>query len=291
MAFIETRCPDDISYGATGGPGFQTDVVRVNSGAEQRNSLWQDALCSYNVSHGVRNETQLATLIAFFRVMAGRASGFRFKDWQDYQATTSTGLLGTGGVGTGLPTYQLQKSYATGGSTVYREITKPVSGTTTIYRGGVAQTAGAGAGNYALDTTTGIVTFVADASSAASSVTPGATTQVVLAANPGTLIAGKLLYLSGFTGADAAYLNGLAHTINSVSGAGPYTFTLATDTSGKTITLGTGLGAKYAQASEALTWAGEFDVPCRFDTDQMSTNILAYGLHGWGSVPIVEVRV
>ncbi len=44
MAFIETRFPDDISYGAAGGPGYQTDVVTVNSGAEQRNAAWQDAL-------------------------------------------------------------------------------------------------------------------------------------------------------------------------------------------------------------------------------------------------------
>lgn len=292
MAFIETRFPDDISYGATGGPGFNTDVVVVNSGSEQRNSLWQDALGSWNVSHGVRTDTQLATLIAFFRVMVGRAKGFRFKDWQDYQVTTANGLLGTAGVGNGTPGgFQLQKSYTTAGQTVYREITKPVAATYTVYRGGVAKTEGVGAGNYALDTTTGLVTWVADATSAASAVTVGATTQVTLAANPGTLTGGQKLYLSGFTGADAAYLNGLAHTINSVAGAGPYVFTLATNTAGKTITVGSGVGAKYPQASEALTWAGQFDVPVRFDTDQMSTNMLAYGLHGWGSIPVVEVRV
>ena len=290
MAFIETRFPDDISLGATGGPGFDTEVITVNSGSEQRNSIWQDARGMWDVSHGVRSDTQLATLIAFFRVVKGRAKGFRFKDWQDYRVTTSNGVMGSAGVGDGTPAYQLQKTYTLAGNTEYREITKPVSGSTAVYRGGVLKTAGAGAGNYALDTTTGIVTWVADASSNASSITVGATTQVVLAANPGTLIAGQKLYLSGFAGAHAADVNSLAHTINSVTGSGPYTFTLATNTAGRTITLGTGAGKKYPQASEALTWSGDFDVPCRFDTDQMRTSILTSWLHSWGNIPVVETR-
>lgn len=291
MAFIETRFPDDISYGASGGPGFVTDVVSVNSGAEQRNSVWSEARCAWDVAHGVRNESQLATLIAFFRVMVGRANGFRFKDWADYQTTTTSGLLSTAGVGDGTPAYQLYKTYILGANSHKRKITKPVASSYTVYRGGVAKTEGGAAGNYALNTTTGVVTWVADASSNASAVTVGATTQVTLAANPGTLVAAQKLYLTGFTGTHAALLNSLAHTINSVSGSGPYVFTLATNTAGKTITVGTGAGAKYPQASETLTWAGEFDVPARFDTDQMRSSIISYNLHSWGQIPVVEIRV
>lgn len=81
---------------------------------------------------------------------------------------------------------------------------------------------------------------------AASAVTAGATTTVVLAANPGSLAAGGLLRLDGFSGADAALLNGLDHTINSVSGTGPYTFVLATNTASKTLTLGQGAGLDAA---------------------------------------------
>ena len=90
---------------------------------------------------------------------------------------------------------------------------------------------------------------------AASAVTAGATTTVVLAANPGSLAAGGLLRLDGFSGADAALLNGLDHTVNSVSGTGPYTFVLATNTAGKTITLGQGAGldAAASKRESALT--------------------------------------
>lgn len=289
MAFIETQFPSNISYGAVGGPAFKTDIVVVNSGGEQRNEVWQDARGAWDVSHGLRTDAELATLISFFRVMKGRANAFRFKDWQDYEASITEGLLGSG-VGTGLPTYQMWKRYTAAATNYDREINKPVSGTCTFKRGGVTLVAGVAAGQFAIDYTTGILTMVADASSNASAITVGATTQVTLAANPGTLIAGQRLYLSGFTGANASQVNSLAHTINSVSGAGPYVFTLATATSG-TITVGGGSGKKYPQASETMMWLGEFDVPARFDTDQMKTSMVFYDLNSWNSIPVIEIRV
>src|SRR5688500_4642354 len=110
MAFIEIRFPTDISYGSGGGPEYSTDIVITQSGYEQRNANWAQARASYNVAHGVKTQAQLDTLIAFFRARKGRADGFRFKDWTDYQATGQA--LGTGdGVQTG---FQLVKSYSSG---------------------------------------------------------------------------------------------------------------------------------------------------------------------------------
>lgn len=290
--FIETpRFPDTFKYGTAIGPMYSTWVTLLNSGYEQRNINWQDGLLVFNLVGPIRQSEEQKALLAFFRNCKGRGKGFRIKDWTDYEVASTEGRLDTGAVGDGTPTYQLYKRYTTGAETEDRAISKPVSGSVTVYRNAVAQTAGAGAGNYALDTTTGIVTFVADASSAASSITVGATTQVVLAANPGSLIAGELLYLSGFAGADAASVNGIAHTISSVSGAGPYTFTLATNTAGRTITLGSGVGYAYPQATDALTWAGEFDVPVRFDVDRLPVTVDAYGVYNFGTIPIVEIRV
>lgn len=79
-------------------------------------------------------------------------------------------------------------------------------------------------------------------SAAASAVTAGATTAITLDSDLG-LVAGDTLRLAGFAGADAALLNGLDHTINSITGVGPYVFTLATNTNAKTITVGAGVGA------------------------------------------------
>lgn len=291
MSFFESpRFPDDISYGASGGPCYSTDVVVINSGFEQANINWSVPRARYDVAHGVRTQAQLDVLLAFFRICKGRAHGFRYKDWSDFTVAVADGRMGTTAVGTGLPTYQLCKRYSNAAGSEDRAVKKPVSGSVTCYRNAVQITVGAGAGNITIDTATGIVTFVADASAAASSITAGATTQVVLPANLG-LVGGKLLYLSGFAGSDAALVNGLAHTINSITGAGPYTFTLATNTSGKTITLGSGAGAKFPQASDALTWAGEFDVPVRFDTDEMRVSIDSYNIYSWGQIPLVEKRI
>jgi uncharacterized protein (TIGR02217 family) len=39
------------------------------------------------------------------------------------------------------------------------------------------------------------------------------------------------------------------------------------------------------------SWTGEFDVPCRFDIDQMKASIDHYQIYSWGGIPIVEIRV
>lgn len=291
MAFIETEFPVEVSRGARGGPEFSTMIVQVGGGGEQTDRRWTYPLHKYDVSAAIKNDADRAAVQGVFWVAAGRANGFRFKDWADYEIAYSNGTLGTG-VGDGTPgPYQIYKSYTFGANTATRKISKPRAAGFGVKRGGVLQTAGTGAGNYALSTTTGGVTFVYDATSNASSITPGATTQVVLAANPGTLIAGQKLYLSGFTGADAALVNSLAHTINSVTGAGPYTFTLATNTSGATITLGSGLGRKYPQASEALTCEGVFDVPVRFGTDSLSLTNVGLDVSTMDPIILVEKRL
>lgn len=293
MAFLESpRFPFCVSYGAVGGPEFATDIVEMNSGQEQRNERWDQARAKYSIEMPLVDDVK-DELLAWFRAVRGRAQGFRLRDWADYQVDITNGRLGTSANATGVQTYQLYKHYDSGGAlSEDRKISKPAyDETISIYRAGVLQTAGASAGNYALSTTTGTVTFVADASASASSITPGSTTTVVLASNPGTLTAGKLLFLTGFAGADAAYVNGLAHTIISVSGVGPFTFVLATNTAGKTITLGSGVGRKYAQASETLAWAGTFDVPVRFDSDYAAVLIQARNIYRLNTIGMVELRI
>jgi uncharacterized protein (TIGR02217 family) len=289
MAYLTTRFPDRIAYGATGGVGYNTEVVVNGGGFEKRNITWSVGRGKWDVSQGVKDGDDMAALIAYFRACKGKAHTFPFRDYTDYQCTHANGVLGTGN-GTGGPTYQVQKVYSAGGQTEYRDITKPEEVVFDPRRNGSPIVAGAGAGQYSLNAFTGILTMVADAQSNATSITVGATTQVVLTTNPGTLVAGQRLYLSGFTGANAALVNDIAHTINTVTGAGPFTFTLATNTSGATITLGSGLGRKFPQVADALTWAGDFDIPCRFDIDQMQVSIESYRLYSWGQIPIVEVR-
>lgn len=199
MSFVETQFPPDISYGATGGAKFSTDVIETFGGWEQRNVNWSQARGQWNVSHGVKVATQLDALTAFFRARRGRAVGFRFKDWADFKATDQ--IIGTGN-GTATA-FQLVKSYTSGAVTVDRTIKKPVAGTVQVYKNGVLQGSG-----WSVNTVTGVVTFT------------------------------------------AAVANGVVVTANF-----------------------------------------EFDVPVRFDTDQMDINLDTYNASSWNSIPIVEIRV
>ena len=151
MAFIEVRFPTDIAYGSAGGPEYSTDIVITHGGYEQRNINWSQARARYNVAHGVKTKAQLDTLVAFFRARKGRADGFRFKDWTDYQTTGQ--VIGTGDGAT--RTFQLVKSYISGSATEQRIITKPVAGTIKMYFNGTLQSTSL----YAADTTTGQITF------------------------------------------------------------------------------------------------------------------------------------
>lgn len=292
MAFLETpRFPDRIAYSTAGGPTFSTDVVQIASGAEVRNANWSVELMKYDVAHTSKTQAELDVLMAYFRARRGRAEGFRFKDFSDYTTTQSNGLLGTG-VGTGYPTYQLHKSYTTGAIVHSRKIVKPVSAT--VYRNASPVTVGAAAGNIALDTTTGIVTFVSDNTKAITAITPGATTVITITAAQAELILGDKVYISGVGGTIGAALNGLVHTISSKTNPTDLTFTISTATTGLVWTSG-GSCYAYPQASETLTWAGEFDVPVRFDVDTFNAAIIAgpdaNRIYSLDSLPLVELRL
>ncbi|MBK8772745.1 MAG: DUF2460 domain-containing protein [Rhizobiales bacterium] len=202
MAFYESpRFPDAIAYGALGGPEFLTTVVASGSGREARNAAWAYPKHRWDVSQGINGQADFETLRAFFMTMRGRFHAWRFKDWADYTATHTTGVV----TGITATTFQLTKRYTSGAQTLDRIITKPVTGTLEVKVSGVVTA-------HAVDTTTGVVT------------------------------------------------------------------------------IGT------APAAANVTWAGEFDVPMRFDTDRLqgrieSRNAQAGLLHLWDSIPIVEVRV
>ncbi len=158
MSFVEIQFPPKIAFGSSGGPLYATEVSVSASGYEQRNVLWSAARLRYNVAHGVKTKAQMDELIAFFRARKGRAYGFRFKDWSDYQATGQ--VLGTGN---GSRTqFELVKHYSSGNVVETRRIHKAVAGTVKIYVNGILQT-----GGYSADMNTGLVSFSAPVGSGA----------------------------------------------------------------------------------------------------------------------------
>lgn len=149
MSFFESpRFPDNIARGAQGGPVFSTTVVATVSGKESRNSQWAYPLHAWDVSQGINTQAAFESLRAFFMTARGRQHGFRFKDWTDYSASHTQGVV----VGLTSTTLQLYKRYTSGGQSQDRKIVKPVTGTLEIKVSGSVTA-------HTVDTTTGIVTI------------------------------------------------------------------------------------------------------------------------------------
>jgi uncharacterized protein (TIGR02217 family) len=149
-AFHEVQFPPKIAYGASGGAEFNTSISTTFAGFEQRNVNWQKARGKWDVSTGLKTKTDMDTLQAFFRARYGKAYGFRFKDWSDYQAVGQ--VFGSGN--SSQTNFQLSKIYYSGAYSYEREIKKPVNGTVKIYLNSLLQSSG-----YSVDYSTGLLTF------------------------------------------------------------------------------------------------------------------------------------
>lgn len=159
-SFLETQFPTDISDGSKGGPGYLTHIVSVDSGFEQRNSVWPYPRHGYDASYGVRTAQQMEVVLRFFNVMRGRATGFRYKDPIDHKScsydlepTWADQVILSSAIG-GETEVQLIKHYTVAGQVTSRPITKPVVGSVLVGVNGGEVTSG-----WTLDSTTGVITF------------------------------------------------------------------------------------------------------------------------------------
>jgi uncharacterized protein (TIGR02217 family) len=127
MGFHDVRFPDAIARGATGGPEYSTDIISVASGFEQRNINWQASRARYDIGTGIRTREQMAEVIAFFRARKGRAYGFRFRDWTDFEATGQAMLATDNPL-----VWRLVRRYQSGPGEDVRLISKPEVGSVVV---------------------------------------------------------------------------------------------------------------------------------------------------------------
>lgn len=288
MSFLESRINDvvgEILYDTAGGAMYQIAIAVNAGGYESRNIDWAASRGRFELGERVLKRSELDGLLNFFHAVQGRARGFRLKDWSDYQATAANGRLGTGAVGTGAPTYQLYKRYTQAGQTLDRIIKKPVATGFESYRNAVAIS------GESLDTATGIVTLPALSAATITGITQANPGVVTTAAAHG-YSNGDKIYLSGVGG--MTQVNGVVFTIAGASGS---VFNLGVNTTTYSAYTSGGLASKYAQPADSLTWSGEFDLPVRFDSDQLRTRFEALdkasseALHYLFSLPLVELRL
>lgn len=161
MTFHEIRFPASLSFGSIGGPERRTDVVTLANGFEERNTPWAHSRRRYDAGLGLRALDDIEVLIAFFEARQGQMHGFRWKDWSDYKSARASAVVDfrdqviNTGDGASV-TFQLRKTYRSGGQSYARPIAKPVVGSVRV---GIEQDELRETVDFDLDTTTGQITF------------------------------------------------------------------------------------------------------------------------------------
>jgi len=162
MAFHDVRMPTGLSFGCTGGPGFNTFIKENPAGLEQRLTRWSSPKKTYFCSYIGDATDDIYAFLEFYYAREGAKHSFRFKDPRDFTSNTTDGRSAPAfddiQIGTGDDTtkvFQLSKRYTSSPTVKTINITKPVTGTVLIGLNGVSQASG-----WTVDTDTGLVTFL-----------------------------------------------------------------------------------------------------------------------------------
>ena len=149
MAFLESRMSARIERGAKGGPTNRgRRKVYSTSGRMNQVFEWSAPISEFDISHGILLPDGYAEIDAMWHVIHFTPySGFRFRNWADYQAvkanTTLTNITGN--------TWQLQRKHTFASITYKRNIYKPNAGVVVYDASDVACTA-------SINTATGVAT-------------------------------------------------------------------------------------------------------------------------------------
>lgn len=173
-AFHDVLLPLPYALGASGGPERRVDIVALGSGAEARNTPWAHGRRRYDIGGAVRTLDELHALIAFFEARRGKLHGFRFRDPFDHKSCAPSQAVSAIdqaiGVGDGeTMTFQLRKRYGEGDGAYQRPIEKPVGDGLLIALDGAPLSSEA----FAVNTTSGLVTFDTPPAAGVAAVTAG----------------------------------------------------------------------------------------------------------------------
>jgi uncharacterized protein (TIGR02217 family) len=149
--FVDSRLPEDVERGAQGGPSFSTGIQTLESGYEKRNINWSQARAKYDVGYGIQYVEDLNRVRSFFYARRGRAVGFRFKDWTDFEFDQT---IGTGVTGVSQKEFQCFKRYEADNYYYDRTLYKLVQDTVIVRINGVQRTSG-----FFVNVNSGVVTL------------------------------------------------------------------------------------------------------------------------------------
>lgn len=147
MSFIDTRLSKQVEAGFSGGPMWDTSIVAMANGFENRNANWSLPHHKFTADYTILNPRDQNEILHAFMAARGRLNSFRFKDWNDFKIVNES--LGVGD-GTSTPR-QLTKTYTFGPTTYTRTILLPVATSIQVTSNGVAKA-------VTVDDETGLIT-------------------------------------------------------------------------------------------------------------------------------------
>lgn len=288
MSFIDVQFPTNISYGCAGGPRYSTSVISMRSGREKRNKGWTYPRYSWDAATGISGLDDLQDLIAFFHIVAGGAHTWPWKDFSNYKSCKISETITSGDqeIGTGdgsTAAFQLIKTETYDGySATSRNIILPIVSTVVVAVNGVETTA------FTLSsrgTSGGVITFNTD-TWAIVAVGESENWVAVAGDKTGDITDGDNFEITGSTGNDGVYV------IESTSyDAGNGHTEIHVDSTGDITDSTVDGNVKYGQPNDgtSITAGFEFDVLCRFDTDDLIVDLSEYEA-GTAEVPVIEEK-
>ena len=119
--FYDIVFPESISMKSSYIIEYNTIINKSKNGNELRISNYDYPLLSYNVINDIKTKKELEDIINFFKLVKGKAYGFKFKDWLDYKVINQNIAIADGEQ----TNFQLIKTYNTNNKLQIRKITKP----------------------------------------------------------------------------------------------------------------------------------------------------------------------
>lgn len=284
-AFLEERLPVNVRMGSSFSEQYEVEITTTASGVEYRKLTHPHPVRSGNINFTMLRDDLATQVLGLYHRAYGTYAGFRVKCVDDFSTYQDRGvptafdytltLVSTG-------VYQLVKGYGTGGTPLgiglpYRNLYKPVAGTTVVGVNSVAPTLG-----WSVNTTTGLVTFDANKTRAITAISKAVQAVVTCAGH--TFVAGESVHFTGVVG--MTQINGLRGLILSVV-AGT-SITVAINSSGFSNYTSGGTANTRPQAGEVVSGGCYFDLPCRFNS-KIESSSLSADIRDLGSLEILEL--
>lgn len=128
ITILDVPFPPRLALDAQRTPRWRTGLTETTSGFLKSDRKWSKAMHSFDVSFAVRTASAYDLIVQHFHEVRGRGYGFPFRDPLDHRVDASRSSMPESGGG-----YQLSKTYGSVNPYV-RAITRPKSGTVTIFR-------------------------------------------------------------------------------------------------------------------------------------------------------------